>query len=125
LSIEQFAVGGVDTVRGYRENQIVRDTGYAASIELHVPLIATTSGNRILEIVPFADIGLGRNINAPQSGVKNGQVLPSIGAGLVFTPNRHVNAQLYYGYALNRDVNQETDDLQDAGIHFNVLILAF
>ena len=37
LSIEQFAVGGIDTVRGYRENQIVRDTGFAASVELHIP----------------------------------------------------------------------------------------
>ena len=44
---------------------------------------------------------------------------------MIYTPNRHVNAQLYYGYAIDRDINQESDDLQDAGIHFNVLLLAF
>jgi hemolysin activation/secretion protein len=121
LSIEQFAVGGIDTVRGYRENQIVRDIGFAGSVELHIPLIATVSGRRILELIPFVDLGYGQNETSP----KNGQFLPSIGVGLQYTPNQHVNAQVYYGYALNRDVNEETDDLQDAGIHFNVLILAF
>ena len=121
LSIEQFAVGGIDTVRGYRENQIVRDIGFAGSVELHIPLIATASGNRILELVPFFDLGYGRNVESPD----NSQLLPSVGVGLVYTPNRHVNAQVYYGYALDRDINDESDDLQDAGIHFNVLLLAF
>jgi hemolysin activation/secretion protein len=121
LSIEQFAVGGIDTVRGYRENQIVRDSGFAASVELHIPLIATAGGNRILALVPFFDIGHGRNVESPA----NSQWLPSVGAGLVYTPNRHVNAQVYYGYAIDRDINTESDDLQDAGIHFNVLLLAF
>jgi hemolysin activation/secretion protein len=121
LSIEQFALGGIDTVRGYRENQIVRDIGAAGSVEFHIPLIATASGNRILEFVPFVDLGYGEN----EEGDTLSETLSSIGAGIVWTPNRHVNAQLYYGYALNRDVNEETDDLQDAGIHFNILVLAF
>jgi hemolysin activation/secretion protein len=120
LSIEQFAVGGVDTVRGYRENQIVRDIGFAASVELHVPVIVTASGNRILEAIPFFDIGYGANIHG-----KAAQTLPSIGIGLQYTPNRHVTGQLYYGYALDRSINQETDNLQDCGIHFNLLLLLF
>jgi hemolysin activation/secretion protein len=121
LPIEQFAVGGIDTVRGYRENQIVRDIGVAGSIELHVPLIATAGGSRILEIIPFVDLGYGQNESNPNSGT----FLPSIGAGLQYTPSRHVTAQVYYGYALRDDVNRETDNLQDVGIHFNVLFLAF
>ena len=121
LPIEQFAVGGVDTVRGYRENQIVRDIGFAGSVEFRIPLVATVSGNRILDLVPFVDLGYGQNESSP----KNGEFLPSVGVGLLYTPNRHVSAQVYYGYALNEDVNEETDDLQDAGIHFNLLVLAF
>jgi hemolysin activation/secretion protein len=121
LPIEQFAVGGVDTVRGYRENQIVRDIGFAGSVEFRIPLVATASGNRILDLVPFVDLGYGQNESSP----KNGEFLPSVGVGLIYTPNRHVSAQVYYGYALNRDVNEETDDVQDAGIHFNLLVLAF
>jgi hemolysin activation/secretion protein len=120
LPIEQFAVGGIDTVRGYRENQIVRDTGLAGSVEIHVPLIATPSGQRVLEAVPFFDIGYGQN-----KGSGHSDTLPSVGIGLQYTPNKHVTAQVFYGYALNRDVNREHDDLQDAGIHFNLLLLAF
>lgn len=121
LATEQFAVGGIDTVRGYRENQLVRDSGVAGSLELRVPLVATASGVRVLDLVPFVDLGYAEN----REGDTGGEFLSSLGVGLVFTPNRHVNAQVYYGYALNRDVNDETDDLQDAGIHFNVLLLAF
>jgi hemolysin activation/secretion protein len=121
LATEQFAVGGVDTVRGYRENQLVRDSGLAGSLELRVPLIATAGGARVLDVVPFVDLGYADDVD----GDSEGEFLSSVGVGLVFAPNRHLSAQVYYGYALNRDVNEETDDLQDAGIHFNLLVLAF
>ena len=38
LAMEKFVVGGHATVRGYRENQFVRDNGFAASAELRFPL---------------------------------------------------------------------------------------
>jgi hemolysin activation/secretion protein len=120
LPIEQFAVGGIDTVRGYRENQIVRDNGVAGTVELHIPIVTTVSGNRIVEVIPFVDLGYGDNVNPPH----NAEFLPSIGVGLQYTPNERVTAQLYYGYAL-RNVDRETDNLQDVGIHFNLLVLAF
>ncbi len=30
LSIEKYALGGIKTVRGYRQNQVVRDNAYLA-----------------------------------------------------------------------------------------------
>src|SRR5262249_53680386 len=33
LALEQMAVGGLETVRGYRENQLVRDRAIVASVE--------------------------------------------------------------------------------------------
>ena len=44
-------------MRGHHENQIVRDSGVDGSVELHVPLVATASGNRVLTLVPFVDLG--------------------------------------------------------------------
>ncbi len=32
LPIEKFAVGGANTVRGYRDNQLVRDNGLVLSV---------------------------------------------------------------------------------------------
>ena len=40
LPMEQCAVGGFNTVRGYRENQLVRDECFIASLELRVPIVA-------------------------------------------------------------------------------------
>ena len=38
LPIERIAIGGIDTVRGYRENELVVDNGWIASAELRIPL---------------------------------------------------------------------------------------
>lgn len=45
LPLERMAVGGRHTVRGYRENQLVRDNGYAASTELHIHLVVIIEQN--------------------------------------------------------------------------------
>jgi hemolysin activation/secretion protein len=39
LPLEQIAVGGRYTVRGYPENTLVRDNGFIASLESRIPLI--------------------------------------------------------------------------------------
>lgn len=41
LSLEKFGMGGLRTVRGYQENQLVRDNGIAGSVELRVPVLQT------------------------------------------------------------------------------------
>ena len=61
LSIERFAIGGRDTVRGYRENQLVRDSGVVASAELRIPLWRDSLRRPLLELVPFMDYGTGWN----------------------------------------------------------------
>ncbi|MFO1190898.1 MAG: ShlB/FhaC/HecB family hemolysin secretion/activation protein [Rhodoferax sp.] len=57
LPLEQFAVGGLRTVRGFRTNQLVRDYGYAASAELRVPVLRSQDGGAVLQLVPFVDVG--------------------------------------------------------------------
>jgi hemolysin activation/secretion protein len=39
LPLEQLAVGGRYTVRGYQENQLVRDNGVIAQLEARVPVV--------------------------------------------------------------------------------------
>ena len=48
LTLEQFSVGGVDTVRGYRQNQLVTDNGILGSLEVRLPL---TSDPKVLQLV--------------------------------------------------------------------------
>ncbi|MCS7033177.1 MAG: BamA/TamA family outer membrane protein [Phycisphaerae bacterium] len=118
LGPEQFAIGGIDTVRGYRENQLVRDNGVVASVELRIPLIdRKTGGEPILQFAPFIDAGYAFNRRQDPDG----EYLISIGAGLIFNPIRNLNAVVYYGRHLN-DVSDDSGNLQDHGIHFAVTL---
>ncbi|MEO0932932.1 MAG: ShlB/FhaC/HecB family hemolysin secretion/activation protein [Cyanobacteria bacterium J06641_2] len=67
LSSEQFTVGGLGSVRGYRQNQLLADNGVFASAEVQIPVLRT--GNQsaptgILQIIPFFDIGTAWNNSA-------------------------------------------------------------
>lgn len=122
LPAEQFAIGGMDTVRGYRENTLVRDNGIVATAELRLPLLSRQAGQiPVLTLAPFVDAGYG--FNRDQRPV--GEFLISVGAGLIFTPSDHVDARVYYGQKLNDIVDDGDDNLQDMGIHFSVEIRAF
>jgi hemolysin activation/secretion protein len=119
LSLEQFAVGGQSTVRGYRENELVRDNGVVASVELRVPLWSDAAGRPLLQLAPFYDAGWSWNSDRPQPGP---DFLESAGVGLRFAFTRHLEAQIYWGEAL-RDVPAPDDhDLQDIGIHFRLAL---
>jgi hemolysin activation/secretion protein len=61
IAMEGMSVGGVNTVRGYRENQLVRDTGAVMNVELDFPLIADVANKFSLNLVPFFDHGRAQN----------------------------------------------------------------
>lgn len=61
LPLERLAVGGIASVRGYRENQLVRDEGTVGSAELHLPLVDAAESDRRLTLIPFIDAGRARN----------------------------------------------------------------
>ncbi len=111
LAIEKLAVGGVDTVRGYRENQLLGDNGVILSMELRIPL---ASDYTALHLIPFVDMG--RSWNKRQSGKRN---LHSVGLGLHWRPNPQLSVEFFWGWALD-DVDNPNDDLQDEGIHFDI-----
>jgi hemolysin activation/secretion protein len=136
FSLEQFVVGGSDTVRGYRENQILRDNGVFASAEVRVPVLYGKNKKPILLVAPFVDFGSGWNtesnrIQASTGGTTtmsqghNTETLSSAGLGLIFNPSGHAHAELYWGYAFNRDILSNGNNLQDYGIHFVVTVNAF
>ena len=116
LPLEQFAVGGHATVRGYRENRFVRDQGLVGSIEFRVPVWRRASGQTLLEIAPFYDYGRSWNRDRP---TPQPEVLESAGLGLIATINALTYGEVYWGDTL-RDVPDISDEhnLQDDGIHF-------
>lgn len=62
LSMDGMSIGGVATVRGFRENQMIRDKGYVANLELDFPLLQAEAGRgHTVNLIPFLDYGKGRN----------------------------------------------------------------
>ena len=55
--LEQIPVGGRFSVRGYRENTLVRDNGFLASLESRIPLLKFASGEDMLQFAQFVDLG--------------------------------------------------------------------
>ncbi len=115
VPIEQFAFGGLGTVRGYRQDSVVADSGVFASAEVWIPVLRISEWDGVLQITPFIDFGAGWNssdfeLDAP--------TLTSLGLGLQWrSPN--VNARLDYGIPLI-DVDRSGSTLQEEGFHFSM-----
>lgn len=114
LPLEQFAIGGANSVRGYRENQLVRDWGYTSSLEYRIPILKNALGRTTLQLAPFVDVGAGwnRNRTTPEP-----RTIWSLGTGLRWDPHPKLHAQLYWGKDME-DVENPTHTIQDSGFHF-------
>ena len=116
LPSEQMSVGGANTVRGYRENTLVRDSGIASTVEIRTPLFGDARRREWLVIAPFFDVGAGWNLAGSTPSPTS---IMSTGIGLLSSPVKGVSASLQWGYGL-REVKGGTGDAQDYGIHFNL-----
>jgi len=105
-------------VRGYRENQLVRDNGLVGSLELRIPLLPKRTGELRLRVAPFVDAGRSWNDRRSTSGAEN---ITSAGLGLLLD-YRQVNAWVCWAHTDNGNLS---NDLQDDGVHFSVSFSAF
>jgi hemolysin activation/secretion protein len=118
ISMEQFSLGGMNTIRGYRENQIIRDNAFSISPEIRIPILRDRYTKPIMHLIPFFDYGIGWNAE----GDRDRESIYSLGLGLAYKPTDYVNMSLYWGYAFEEFDIKDDDDLQDYGIHFQVRI---
>ena len=120
LALEKFAVGGHTTVRGYRENTLVRDNGIVASLEMQFPLFVDEEGRERfnLQVAPFIDYGIAWDSdNSLRTSHKDDLV--SVGVGIRWRPLPGWTVRADYGYALT-DVVTPTETLQDKGLQFRI-----
>jgi hemolysin activation/secretion protein len=121
LFVEQLAIGGASTVRGYRENTMIRDKGVMATSEFHIPLWHDSAQTPIIQLVSFVDWGLGKDNDNVTTQFDD---IGSMGVGIIVTPCKNVTGSLYYGYPFRHIVYAQSD-LQDIGIHFRLTVWAF
>ncbi|MBV1879902.1 MAG: BamA/TamA family outer membrane protein [Pseudomonadales bacterium] len=112
LSVEKFSLGGLNSVRGYRENQVVRDKAYFASVELrhHLPSVEN------LELIGFIDWGLGENHSKAVAQGKDS--IHSAGFGISYQA-MGLQTALYYAHGF-KNFDTQKRNLQDQGIHFEM-----
>jgi hemolysin activation/secretion protein len=116
FGLEQFAVGGSTTVRGYREDLLVRDNGVVGSLEARMPVLHSNGGMPRLELAAFIDAGRAWNENESSDA----QSLWSAGVGLRWRMGRWVRMELEWAEAFEQVAPTVDHDLQDDGIHYRI-----
>jgi hemolysin activation/secretion protein len=121
--LEQIPLGGRFSVRGYRENTLIRDSGFIFSAESRFPLLRYASGEPLLQFAQFVDVGRAWQAKGDTS---DPQTLASVGLGLRWAvlPRDRARFELYWGVPLNH-VDDRSGNLQDYGIHLQAVVQVF
>ena len=119
LPFEQFAIGGGQSVRGYRQNVRVGDNGFRFSVEDRITLVRNASGQAVVVVAPFFDMGyVWNNPNNPNF-LPEQQFIAGLGLGLLLQPREGFTLRLDYAPPLI-DLRDRTDNIQDDGFYFSI-----
>ena len=121
FGLAQFAIGGPPSVRGYRQNRIVRDEGIAGGIEARIPVWRDAiDGRPIVQLVPFFD-GARAWSRHLSSDTLRAESLASVGLGLRARLGDTLFGEFHWGLPLLSDGPTEGQSaLQDRGLHFRL-----
>jgi hemolysin activation/secretion protein len=124
LPSERFALGGVESVRGYRENRLVKDQGWFASVEYRHPVfrwvpsvLSTRSEDGVVQLVAFTDRG--RAYDDQEIPTSFPDRLSSVGVGVRWDLTPAIYARFYYAKAMEK-IAVPNSDPQDRGLHFMI-----
>jgi hemolysin activation/secretion protein len=117
VPLEQFALGGQQSVRGYRQDALLTDNGISASAEIRLPILRVKKVKGVLQIVPFADVGMGWN-NSGNSDIKQ-NTLAGVGLGLQWQMGDWLTARFDWGIPLTT-LDGGKKSLQEQGIYFSI-----
>lgn len=120
LSLEQYSVGGPGSVRGVRRNLLVRDQGFAAALDVFVPLWRSADERPIVAFVPFLDVGRAWQRDRPTSGKRT---ISGAGAGLAWSPHPQLEFEVEFAKAIRE--TDDSGDLQDDGVYLRAVGWAF
>jgi hemolysin activation/secretion protein len=111
LPLEQFAIGGSGSVRGFRRNQLVRDQGFSAAFDLFVPVWRAADSRPIVALTPFVDVGRAWNRGR---GATQSQTLTGLGLGLEWRPFPQLSFAAEWAHGF--DHTGTSGDLQDESV---------
>ncbi|MDJ0730239.1 MAG: ShlB/FhaC/HecB family hemolysin secretion/activation protein [Crocosphaera sp.] len=120
VSLEQFSLGGLGNVKGYRQNSLLTDNGIFAGMELRFPVYRLPQDRFVVQIIPFLNYGQGWNSgDDPDPPINE---LASVGIGLQVQYGNFFNARIDWANPLGKELFQGGNSLQDDGIFFTITI---
>ncbi|MBD2212702.1 ShlB/FhaC/HecB family hemolysin secretion/activation protein [Calothrix sp. FACHB-156] len=122
LPLEQLGLGGIDTVRGYRQDYLLTDNGAFASAEVQVPILRLPQIGSTLHLTPFVDFGVAWNSSNRENPDPN--TLASVGLGLRWTQGDRFSARLDWGIPLV-SVESRENTWQENGLYFSLIYNPF
>lgn len=118
VPLEQFGLGGLRSVRGYRQDVLLTDNALFASAEVRLPIYRARQLGGVLQLTPFVDFGIGWNSSG--GTVPGNNTLVSVGLGLQWQMGNQLTARFDYGIPLI-DINSgEKRTLQEQGLYFSL-----
>jgi hemolysin activation/secretion protein len=121
VPLEQFSVGGQDTVRGYRQDFLLADNGGLFSTEVRIPVLRVPGIQGVLQVVPFLDVGTGWNNDVPDP---NPNTIVGTGVGLLWRQGDYLTIRLDYGIPLV-SVDRSDRTWQESGVYFSIVLSPF
>jgi hemolysin activation/secretion protein len=122
-TLEQYELGGANSVRGYRENILVGDEAFFASLEgrivvtrFGIPELRIGPEDGVLTLAPFLDWGRAADNDGESES------LYSVGLGALIDLGRWFHVEVYYGRDLKTIETLADDSLQDDGIHLQAVL---
>jgi hemolysin activation/secretion protein len=124
LSLEQFTLGGLYSVRGYRQDLLLTDNGIFASAEIRLPILRVDNIQGLLQIAPFVDFGVGWNNPNNPIPTPDPNTLISVGLGLQWQMGDRFNARLDWGIPMTQfEVGGTTVEQQ--ALYFSINLKLF
>ncbi|MBD1805368.1 BamA/TamA family outer membrane protein [Microcoleus sp. FACHB-SPT15] len=121
VPLQQFGIGGQETIRGYRQDTLLTDNGWLAGVELRLPILRIPEVDGVLQLAPFLEVG--RGWNSGDSTDPENSVLASTGIGLLWRQD-NLSARLDWGIPLT-SFSSSGETLQENGIHFSLIYSPF
>lgn len=118
VPLEQISLGGLRSVRGYRQDLLLTDSGVFASAEVRLPILRVSSVQGVLQVTPFIDFGVGWNNSADRPDIDTNTLI-GVGLGLQWQMGNNFSARFDWGTPLT-EVDFGDRTLQEQGLYFSV-----
>lgn len=126
VPFEQFGLGGQESIRGYRQDALLKDNGIFASAEVRIPIVRFSRNKSLLQVAPFVDFGTAWNRSGRESSSSNSDpnTLLSAGLGLRLQLEDRLSARFDWGIPLV-SFSGDKDSLQENGLYFSIIANPF